>query len=346
MKIRKSVKYSSIVISVILFIASIFGIVNSIMNQPNISNSKEIYVYGNKFNYNYSVNIKKNKYIDEVTLNMDQKSYITDLIDNINLKLNYEYEGNTSSKIDYKYSIIGKISAVYSKDGIESKVWQKDYILKEENLKTKTANKININEDIVLNLDEQNKLVKDFENEMGMTLDAKYILTLVVETNTNIEGVDIPNKYSKDIIIDLAQKTTNVSGDNNLENKEYISKKYEKAINVSMPGLIINIIILIFSFILFIKVIGREPINIVKNEYRQELNKILKICQDKVVKVSSNPSVGKENIIDVKDFGELIKVSEELFKPVLYWYSDEDEEAHFYVVSSDIIYRYIFEKFN
>ena len=44
----------------------------------------------------------------------------------------------------------------------------------------------------------------------------------------------------------------------------------------------------------------------------------------------------------VKDFGEIIKVSEELFKPILYWESKESTEAWFSVMSNEITYRFIF----
>ena len=84
-----------------------------------------------------------------------------------------------------------------------------------------------------------------------------------------------------------------------------------------------------------------QPINKIKNLYKYELNRILRLCQDKIVQVSAQPDVTASTIIDVKDFGEIIKVSEELFKPILYWASKETDEAWFYVMSNSVTYRYI-----
>ena len=75
-------------------------------------------------------------------------------------------------------------------------------------------------------------------------------------------------------------------------------------------------------------------------EIIEELNKILRICQEKIVKVRNKPTIKQENIVEVKDFGEIIKLSEELFRPILYWESKE-EEAWFIVMSNDIVYRFI-----
>lgn len=344
MKIRKSLKITGVIISAILFIVSCIGIGTTLMNKNIINGSKEIYSYTNKYNYDYTVNVKNNKYIDSKTLDMKQEAYITALIDNIDLNLNYDYESNTKSEINYKYTIDGKINAIYSKDGIESNVWQKEYVLKEETANTEDTNKININEKIKLDLKEQNQLVKDFETEMGMTLDAKYIVTLTVKTDTNVDGTDANNEYKSSIEIDLGKKTTTISGENNLEQNRQISKQYEENGKINVFSLIVYIVMLIFSIYVFVKIFNKQTINIVRNGYRQELNKILRICEEKIVQVSSDPVTGKENVIDVKDFGEMIKVSEELFKPILYWYCEEDEEAHFYVLSDDMTYRFVLEK--
>lgn len=82
----------------------------------------------------------------------------------------------------------------------------------------------------------------------------------------------------------------------------------------------------------------------IRNEFKFELNRILKSCQDRIVVVKSKLELEQENTIDVKDFGELIKLSEELFKPILYWISDEGEEAYFSVISNKINYRFILRK--
>ena len=49
----------------------------------------------------------------------------------------------------------------------------------------------------------------------------------------------------------------------------------------------------------------------------------------------------KFEIIEVKDFGELIKLSEELYKPILYWNSNQKEEAEFFVITNNVIYKFI-----
>ena len=54
--------------------------------------------------------------------------------------------------------------------------------------------------------------------------------------------------------------------------------------------------------------------------------------------------ISEANLIEVKDFGEIIKLSEELYKPILYWSSKEEEESWFCVVTNSVSYRYILKK--
>ena len=180
---------------------------------------------------------------------------------------------------------------------------------------------------------------------MGMNIDAKYMVLLEVGTTTDVEGEKIENKHVSTINIDLAEKTTKIEGENNKEDKKYISKQIEEEIEVNIFGIIIVVLIDIFT-IGIIRYITKNtsPINRIRNEYRQELNKILRLCQDKIVQVSTQIDMQSERIIDVKDFGEIIKVSEELFKPILYWNAKDREEAWFSVVSNHITYRYILKK--
>jgi len=163
MKIRKSVKYTTILIAIVLIIFACFNIVNTVSSENSIKKNKEVYSYKNKFNYDYSVDLKDNKYIDEKNLDASKKNYITDLIDNINLDLNYDYVGSTESKIEYTYKIIGQLNGVYTTDNEEMKIWEKEYVLKDEMSNTETSDHISISESLALNLSEQNDLVKSFQ---------------------------------------------------------------------------------------------------------------------------------------------------------------------------------------
>ena len=270
--------------------------------------------------------------------------YVTDLIDNIKLELNYDYIANKNSEIKCTYSVVGLMQAVYTKNGEEQKIWEKEEtLLNEKELKSASDN-IQINEKLKLDLKEKNNLINNFKQQLGMTIEAKYTVKLKIKVTTDIEGKEIVDEIEPFINIDLAEKTTKIKGENNTENTEYISKDYKITQKSSVFRMIIDIILMITAIYALRYVSKSKIANVVRNEYKYELNRILKICQDKIVQVSTRPNDEEIEVVYVKDFGEIFKVSEELFKPILYYNAKENEEAWFSVMSGKTSYRFVLKK--
>lgn len=340
-KMRKSMRYTYIIISLVLFAFSTSFFIKELFYKKTSSMQNEIYTYKTNLNTKYSVNLKENKFIDEKELPMGQV-YVSDLIQNINMDINYNYQASEKTDIEYTYNIKGILRANFSKDGNSKKVWEKEYILLDNKSNNINDNKFQINENVQIDVNQYNKEINEFEQQMGMALDAKMYIVLQVNANTKISKTDVNNEYKSNIIIDLGEKTTEVSG--NL-NDEKIDKKYEevqKQEKIDIVKIIIYGIMLIISINLLKYVLTQTRSGIrLNNEYRRELNKILRFCQDKIVEVNNKIEVVSDNLIEVKDIEELIKLSEELFKPILYYELTDRQEAWFCVISNNITYRFI-----
>ncbi|MGN1270288.1 MAG: DUF5305 family protein [Clostridia bacterium] len=343
-RLRKSTKYIYVLIAIALAIISLFNLLYNLSESNMKTKTKQVYQYTNKFNYDYYVNLIENQFMSNTQITDKTLAYVTDLIDTINLDFNYKYLADKESNLQYQYSIIGKMQVIYTKDGEEQKIWEEEEVLlKKENLEQQ-SNKIDIKENLKLDLKEKNELLYEFKQKMGMSIDAKYTVTLKVDITTQIEDKSIQVNYSPTIQVDLAEKTSKITGENNIEESQYISKEYQVNSSRNVFMIILDVILLFVAAIIVKYVTKSKTIHRVKNEYRQELNRILKLCQDKIVQVSTRPMDNLEDIVYVKDFGEIIKVSEELFKPILYYFDYEKEEAWFSVMSSGTVYRYILKK--
>ncbi len=343
-KMRKSTKYGVTIVSIIVLIFSFINFIKTIQKENMKTFTKEIYKYTNKYSYDYKVNLISNKYMTNEEIKDKNLAYVTDLIDNIKLELNYDYNANKNSEIKCNYSVVGLMQAVYTKNGEEQKIWEKEEtLLNEKELKSASDN-IQINEKLKLDLKEKNNLINNFKQQLGMTIEAKYTVKLKIKVTTDIEGKEIVDEIEPFINIDLAEKTTKIKGENNTENTEYISKDYKVTQKSSVFRMVIDIILMITAIYALRYVAKSKIANVVRNEYKYELNRILKICQDKIVQVSTRPNDEEIEVVYVKDFGEIFKVSEELFKPILYYNAKENEEAWFSVMSGKTSYRFVLKK--
>lgn len=343
-KIRRSTKYITIIIALFVLIISSMRFFSSIQKENMKMSTKEIYNYNNKFKYDYKINLISNKYMTSEEIKDKDLAYVTDLIDNINLNLNYIYKASENSELKCKYSIVGIMQAVYTKNGEEQKIWEKEETLLDERTINLKSNTLTINEDLLLDLKDKNDLINNFKQQLGMSIEAKYTIKLKIDVLTNIEEKEVEEKFAPIINIDLAEKTTKISGDNNIENTKYISKDYKISKKSNLLIVIFYAMLIVASISVIVYVSKFKIANVVRNEYKYELNRILKICQDKIVQVSTKPSDEEFEIVYVKDFGEIVKISEELFKPILYFNAKENEEAWFNVISGKTSYRYILKK--
>ena len=130
-RMRKSTKYIVLAISIIVIIFSLIDFIKRLQEENMNVSTKEIYKYTNKFNYDYKINLLQNKYMTDKEIEDKSLVYVTDLIDNINLNLNYEYLADKKTNIKCTYSITGKMQAVYVKNNEEQKIWEKEETLVE-----------------------------------------------------------------------------------------------------------------------------------------------------------------------------------------------------------------------
>lgn len=343
-KIRKATKYIYIIIAIMLILISSYDLLKKTSTKENVgTKTEQVYTYTNNFSYDYNVNLIENKYIKDEDLTDKKIVYITDLIDNIDLNLKYNYNADKKENLSYEYEVIGKIQAVYTKNGDEQKVIDKDETLVKKKIETQNSDNVSILENITLDLKDKNELISELKQKMGINVTAEYDVILNVTVKTNVQGNEINDSYKSIVKIDLAEKVTDVSGDNNKSDTEYIAAEVKETKENSYT-IIFDIIGIIIALFILRYVSKAKVVNTIKNEYKHELNKILKLCQDRIVMINSKPEVSEENITLVKDFGEIVKLSEELFKPILCFIDEKNEETWFNVVSNNVNYRYILRK--
>lgn len=345
LKLKHSTRVILIFVALIVFAFSSASFYKSLFDKTT-KVEEDIYTYQNNYKSSYKVNIKENPFFEDNTL-PSGKTYISDLVNSFDIQLNYDYTGSKSATIDYNYKIDAVIGASYTYDGKEYSVWSKtDNIKTSETAKAKDS--ISIKENVNIDFQKYNEQVKNFKQTLGMSVDASLYIRLVVNTRTFINNEEVTNQYVSNFAISLGEKIALVSGkdtDTQIGSSKYSSTT--ENVNINIGKMIISLIGVVISIytIYFIHFKTKKH-NTIKNEFKLELNRILKSCQDRIVIVKNKFDIDEENVIDVNDFGELIKLSEELYKPILCWIEDDinDEQAWFSVLSNKVGYRFVLKK--
>jgi len=326
-KIRKSFRSTYILILLLIIAVCLFALYNTFNSDNKKFVKTNIYEYNNKFSYSYDVNLVENDYITKDNIS-DGNAYITDLLDKVSLNMTYFLE------------------ATYLKDGVEQKVWKKTDVLVPMKEQNSTGDSLEVNEILDVNLKEKIQEIKNFQAEVGMQVQTKYTVVMEMVTRTNVLGQEIINIYSPDVVFEIGSKTTTVTTNTENTEKPQVATKMinEQEEQSQVKNVVLTGVIVVAGVMLIVVLLKTKNSNTVRNEYKLELNRILKSCQEKIVVVKDKIKTEGQNVVNVNDFDEIIKVSEELFKPILYWNNEGDEESWFCVDGNNIIYRFILKR--
>lgn len=342
-KLRQSMRYLYMTISVIVFAISTSFLYKYYFTNNEYEEVEKIYNFNDTLKTTYNVNISENPYIED-SLEMG-KVYVTEYLDSIDFGFLYNYNADKAGNIEYEYSAKGTLYATYMKNGEEQVILEKDEILIDTKNASTLNKDININEKVNVDISKYNEEVVNFEKDTNIDLNAIYIVKFEIKPKAIYNNQEEKHTLVSETKIEVGAKTTTIIGDFDIKNEGNIIAKKIVTQEPKKINIIINFVLTIVSLVVFVYVFtSTKPARVLRNEYRRELNKILKLCQDKIVQVNTRFDTKGAKVIEVNDFSEIIKLSEELYKPILYYNLKEVEESWFYVISNTEIYRYILKK--
>ena len=340
-KIRRDFKFAKIIAFLLVFILSCFGIRYFLHTEDFVGEDTTVTYanYKSDFNCNYTVNTKENEFVN-YNENKNYSAYVTNLIKNIDFTYNYKFEDTNKKKstIKYKYSIDGKLLGFYSKDGEEQKVIEKDYVILPKTDRTVNDSEFIVNEKFNVDLEPFNKLIADFKASQDMQLNSRYDITM------NIEITGLTNetlKYSPKISIELGNKTTKVTVDKkNANSSSANSKEVKVSKNSGLYAAILVIVAIYAGFRVIYLLFFTEEVLVIKNQYKGQVNDILRSYQDRIVLIKDMPQLTNKAIINLDNIDEIAKLSEELYKPILCYENDQETQTQFIIMSEDTAYVY------
>lgn len=338
-------KYIIIVIIFVTTIISIVLVFKVFKIFLNIKGNPKDIMYTTSIldNTSYEVYLKDNNFINDKILNQSN-SYITTLVDNIKIKYNYLLKMNKYVDLNYNYHIEANILGLFS-PGTLNPVLDLKYNIKNlsENRKVNESNQIS--EDIIINLDYYNRIIEEFISNYNIPIDASLNIKLIVNYNGKINDKSLSKEHFINVSIPLGVKAFDIGLSHNFEDEEkvYLNDIPDK--EKSFVNIIIYIIIISLSLgigIYFIKKISYKY----KSKFITTIDKILKEYDEQIIEVTNFVKYEKWETVDIKNFEELINLSNESFEPIFYFKRkfNRNIEAWFCILRDKVLYRFILYK--
>lgn len=286
----------------------------------------------------YKVYIKENNFYKDRYLGKNM-TYITSLVDYIDIDFNYNFDTTEMANLDYTYSVYANL--VITPEDNSKVLFDEKYILQDATSKkvSKTEN-YNITKTVNLDYNYYNDLANTFKSTYGVNCNSKLIVGLKIDTN----GKDLKyetnfnNSEEMKVTFSLAKKQVDINMDlatlNKTENINIESNSLIKNKGLSMIGIIFT-----FASIMNLVSVIRTIYNIrmQKDEYTRYIDKILNNYDRAIVETQYIPNLDEYEVIEVGKFSEILDVRDTLRLPIIYA-PIEGEGSCFYIRHEDTIY--------
>lgn len=339
--LKQWVRVFLLITVIAIMVVSIVSIVKSL--NPEQAIQEELYSYTYNSNLNYKVYLKDNQFFTSPYLEMN-KQYITSLIDYIDVDMAYNFKSTKKLDYSYNYSIVATTKGLYQNtDGEDVEVWSKEYPIANQANQSGSGDTFTISKNVKLNYNQYNDIMTDFRNQFGLSLDARVDLNIKINITAGLAGESAKELQATNnmaLEVPLLQQTMNVKPNyvNTGGDKIYKSATEEAEINI--PLLVFGGVLLVISLIAF-KVLVKSLLAVTrKSEYVLALNKILKEYADIIAETHNMPELEKYDVINVKNFNDLVDVEEELHSPILYFEVKENVESVFVIVNNATAYKF------
>lgn len=272
---------------------------------------KDIVTYNEITEANYTVCPHNNSFVDNKCLAEGLK-YSQDTAKFINVLFKYNLDYSKSIPYDIAYHIVA-ITKIFDKENNTKVLFKNEDVLVERTSISDISDRIFFYNNINLDYNHYNTLVKENEKKYGDNSEADLEVVLYLDTDNNTSNV-------ASITVPLNEKNFSIrkSALNNLNKSMELDNNTWNDYN-SMCAVVATILIIISLIILYrtTKLVLKVTNN--RSEYEKTLNKILKDYDKDIVTAKDGYAVETyKKIIKVAEFSELLDARHLLNKPIIY----------------------------
>lgn len=321
--------YLKMLIAIIIFAISLFLFARATNIVENV-----VLTYDIDSNIDYKVYLFENEYIP-VEYMQEGKVYVSNLVSKV--KADFDYKVKTSKKFDseYEYDIYAQATVAHSSSGKE--LWTQRIDL-EDNMQIKVEdlnkNEIKVDASVDLPYNLFNTRVKSFKNQHDIPVKAFVDLKLVIIDKKERKEV-VSTGISMDLYEDVFEVTEVGTG-------KFISDVTEEEVpNKYLIFALLCIVIISGLYTLFMLYLIIENSLGKRSYYSKAIYTILKNYGDIVAEIVKPVDISNLNVIDVKNFDQMLDVEEELRIPIMFFETVKNKEGWFVLVHNDLAYRYV-----
>ena len=306
-------------------------------------NKKQYVSYNESSEIDYKVFLKNNEFFKEEYL-PEGNQYIASLIDYIKADFNYKLSLE-EKMVEYKYSYRIEADVLVKEKGTNNPLYTTNKVLLSERKMTTSLNELVINENIDIDYNYYNNLIKNFINIYGLD-DTESVLNINMYINVIGACEEFENNKEHESVISLSipltTKTMAIEISNDLINSENNVMLCKNGYSHSFMFILFGIIFAIIDLVLIIFTVRYEiKTRTAENIYERELKKILNNYSSYIQTLDGEFDFKDYQLLKVSTFTDMLEIRDTIKQPILMRENEDKTGAYFVIPSSTkILYVY------
>ena len=332
-----------IIVSVIALAFALVGVFLAVIGfNPDYDSTV---TYTNSSNIDYKVCLKPNKFFETQCPKAD--TYITNLIDHLDLGFNYNLSLDRTVDIEYTYNFVATISASKTKNmgaGTGGEYWSKTYQLTEpKTIRIEDTSSLNISQNVKVNYDEYNRILADFKSQFSLAATGNLKIAMQFDGTVFSKELSDPITLEYEEInlnIPLTEQSVEASiTGTNSDPHQHTVTNHILGDNFGYGLLrVLAIILIIIAVLLAVLAVRKYREQQSSRRFEITVKRLLNTYDSVIVEVDKQPKLSGINVLTVNDFDELLDVYNSIHMPISYY--RDAIGAHFVIISEHMAWRY------
>ena len=337
--IKQSIRWTLMLITILFIGASSFALYEAKKKSNTIDETPPSHNYQINSEVKYIVGLKSNPIYDTEVLG-ESALYISNFVDTIEAEFNYEFNGEKNSRTAGEYEVIAIMEANTSEDDNSTVVWKKEFTLIPRGKFMTESACARIEKKLSIKYEEYNNMKTTITQSYKFQTPVKITVFLNVYLNNITENGVVTKKTTSSLSFPLNNDYFEIKKTEVHEKSEELNVTEQIRIGIpeNLDAFFISIIVLLSAFLMYIIFF---TIGITTTSRERTLNKIFKNHGKRLAALSSGKPDNIEVCLSVTDIEDLVRIADELGKPIFYTdMIDHLNTTEFYVIEDRRLYLY------
>jgi len=336
-KIQQNLRLAVIaILGVILIISaySTYGAYAAYEQPITTEESVPVVEYSHTGTFSYVVHLKDNTVYNTNILYPGQGNIFKKITDHINASLTYRFSSSKAADIDGSYEITATI---------QTDMWSKEYVVTSKTAFSSNSNTASFSTNFPIDYINFENIVSQINNETGVTAaDTTLIMKCNIDITAKTNNDTVHDSFAPSLSIPLKTNIIEINGNLTQRESGVLEKTEEVVQQTSIEQSIywglasVVFLVILAAFLMFTKS-DKETIS----KTDKQVKKILKKYGEWIVETEKLPILIDSKMIPTKSLDDLVKISEELGKPIIYNVTNSDKKHVFYVLDDKMYYQYV-----